>query len=310
MTLLVNRLFLPIIALAVAANTAAPDKTDGDAAALIPEAIRSMLDAALKSGNVGDVSTIVKYARIADPETADTVLAIAEKWRRDRDRAHREVLGNSGFLDLWTGKVELGGYLTTGNSKTAGGTIVADAVREGLDWRHKFHLQADYQSARGVTTREHYLASYEPNYKINDRAYVYGAAQFESDRFLGYNSRYTLSSGVGYSVVKAPPIQLNLELGPAYRQTQFTNDTNQSSIAGRGTLDLKWKILDGFSLEQQASAYVERYNSTLNSMTALRAKLLGPLSAQLSYNVQYESEPPAGSVTTDTTSRASLVYSF
>ena len=305
-----TKLLLPLVALALSANTAPTAKAGKDVAALIPEAIRSMLDAALESGNANDISTIVKYARIADPETADSILAIAEQWRQNRERERREILGNARFLDLWTGKVELGGYLTTGNSKTAGGTIVADAVREGLNWRHKFHVQTDYQSARGVTTREHYLASYEPNYKINDRAYIYGAAQYESDRFLGYGSRYTVSAGVGYSVFKAPPIQLNLELGPAYRQTQFTDNTDQSSIAGRGSLDLRWRILDGFSLEQQASAYVQRYNSTLNSMTALKAKLIGPLSAQLSYNVQYESEPPAGSVTTDTTSRASLVYSF
>ena len=38
--------------------------------------------------------------------------------------------------------------------------------------------------------------------------------------------------------------------------------------------------------------------------------LFGPLSAQLSYAVQYESMPPEGRRDTDTTSRASLVYSF
>ncbi|RZM03817.1 MAG: DUF481 domain-containing protein, partial [Sphingomonas sp.] len=37
---------------------------------------------------------------------------------------------------------------------------------------------------------------------------------------------------------------------------------------------------------------------------------IGPLSAQFSYNFQYESLPPAGRKTTDTISRASLVYAF
>ncbi len=39
-------------------------------------------------------------------------------------------------------------------------------------------------------------------------------------------------------------------------------------------------------------------------------KLLGPLSARLSYNIQFESRPPVGRVNTDTTGRASLVYAF
>jgi putative salt-induced outer membrane protein len=180
----------------------------------------------------------------------------------------------------------------------------------GLRWRHKFHGQADYQSNLNITTREHYLASYEPNYKFDDRAYLYGALQYEGDRFLGYNNRYSASVGAGYSVLKTARTRLDLELGPAYRNTDFTDDTVQSAIAARGTMNFSWRITNGLSVSQIASAYVQRYNSTLGGTTALNAKLIGPLSASLSYTVQYESEPPVGSMTTDTTSRASLVYSF
>jgi putative salt-induced outer membrane protein len=42
----------------------------------------------------------------------------------------------------------------------------------------------------------------------------------------------------------------------------------------------------------------------------LLAKLFGPLSAQFSYTLQYESTPPIGRETTDTTSRAALVVVF
>ncbi|WP_332908732.1 DUF481 domain-containing protein [Sphingomonas mollis] len=293
-----------------AATPPAPPSGPTDAGAMIPESIRAMLDAALESGNDGDVSTIVRYARSADPLSGDAVLAIAEKWRADRAAAREQVIRQASFLNLWKGRAEVGGFVTTGNSDTAGGSAVLAAEREGLQWRHKFRAQADYQESLNVTTREHYLISYEPNYKFDDRAYVYGAVQYESDRFLGYNDRLSISSGAGYSLVKGPRTQLDLELGPAYRHTAFTDDTIQSSIAGRGSLDFRWQILGGLTLREQASAYVQRFNSTVSSMTAINAKLLGPLSAQLSYNVQYESMPPVGRETTDTISRASLVYSF
>jgi putative salt-induced outer membrane protein len=42
----------------------------------------------------------------------------------------------------------------------------------------------------------------------------------------------------------------------------------------------------------------------------LRARLFGPFSAQMSYAVNYESAPPVGRKTTDTTSRASLLIDF
>ena len=281
-----------------------------DAGAMIPENIRAMLDAAIESGNDGDVSTIVKYARAADPLSGDAVLAIAEQWRADRTAAREAVIRQASFLNLWSGRAELGGFVTTGNSETAGGSVVLDANREGLQWRHKFHAQADYQQSLGTTTREHYLVSYEPNYKFDERAYVYGQVQYEADRFLGYTDRFSASSGFGYSAIKSPAVQLDLEVGPGYRHTSFTDDTVQSSITGRGSVDLRWRILPGLSVSQNAVAVAQRFNSTVSGTTAVTAKLLGPLSAQLSYYFQYESMPPAGRETTDTISRASLVYSF
>lgn len=168
----------------------------------------------------------------------------------------------------------------------------------------------DYQRSLGVTSREHYLAAWEPNWKIDDRSYIYGAGQFESDRFLGYTTRYSVSAGAGYSALKGDRLKLDLELGPAYRATSFTDGETERSIAARGSVDFAWKLSKGVQLTQNASAYVERYNSTVTGTTALNAKVLGPLSAQLSYNVQYESMPPEGRVTTDQISRAGLVYAF
>ena len=302
---------LPILLLAAIASSALPAAGSPDSRQVeIPPTIKAMLDAALASGNDGDINTIVKYARAAYPASGDAVLATAERWRADRDARRTETIREASFLDLWRGKAELGGYLTTGNSRTFGVTGAFAATREGLRWRQKFRAQADYQENAGIATREHYLASYEPNYKVDDRAYLYGQAQFESDRFLGYRERYSASLGAGYSAIKSARLKVDLELGPAYRSTAFTDETTQNSLAARGSMDLNWKLLPGLSVSQNASAYVQHYNSTVSSATALNAKLIGPLSAQLSYNVQYESMPPAGSVSTDTTSRAALVYSF
>ena len=110
--------------------------------------------------------------------------------------------------------------------------------------------------------------------------------------------------------IKNPKVRLDLELGPAYRYTNFTDDTLENNIATRGSVDFSWKVSPAISITQQADAYLERYNSTVTGTTALNAKLFGPLSAQLSYNFQYESMPPTGGVSTDTTSRAALVYTF
>ncbi len=276
----------------------------------IPAPVRAMLDAAFANDNESEVSTIVKYAKVTNPAAAGAITAMADAWRADRQAHKVAVIQRAGLFNLWSGKAELGGYFSTGNTQTKGLTGLLDLTREGLQWRHKFHAQADFQSNRGVTSREHYLVSYEPNYKVDDDRYIYGAGQYESDRFLGYTDRLSFSVGAGYNVIKNDRVTLDLELGPAFRNTYFTNGVTQTSLASRGSLVFNWRLTTAISLKQDASAYLQKFNSTVSGTTALNAKLIGPLSAQLSYQVQYESEPPAGRQDVDTTGRAALVYSF
>ena len=276
----------------------------------IPPEVRAMLDAAMQTGDESGVDTIVKYARVADPGSGDLVLRRATDWREARARARDQRVRRAGALELWSGRVEAGGFASSGNTDVTGLTGSADLPREGLRWRHRLLAQADFQRTAGVTSRERYVAAYQPNYKIDDRGYIYGNAQYESDRFLGYDNRYSVSVGAGYGVLRRPGLTADVELGPAFRHTDVIDDTTQRSLAVRGSLDLDWTLLSGLTVTQDAAMYLERYNSTVRSVSAIEAKLLGPLSARLSYTVQYESAPTEGRVPTDRTSRASLVYTF
>jgi putative salt-induced outer membrane protein len=276
----------------------------------IPPTIKSMLDAAMQSGNENDVATIVKYAKSADPASGDLVMRIASDWRKQRQQTAQQKLREADFLDLVKGHAELGGYVSTGNTENVGLSAAITLRREGIEWRHKLRFQADYQESLGVTTQDRYLAAYEPNWKFDDRAYLYGAAQYERDRFSGFDSRFSVSAGAGYSAIKSPAMKLDLELGPAFRQTDFIDQTSESNVAARGSLDFGWKLTRGISVTQNASAYVEQSNSTISTKSALLTKLIGPLSAQVSYSMQYESMPPIGRKTTDTISRAALVVDF
>lgn len=289
---------------------AAPVWANGEDPDSVPPPIKAMLDAAMDSGNEGDVAVIVKYARAAAPESAETVLRIATRWNDERRETAQRKLREADFFDLMKARAELGGYVQSGNTENVGLAASVEIKREGLDWRHKLRLQADYQESLGQVTRERYLAAYEPNWKLGERAYLYGAGQFESDRFSGFTERYSVSAGAGYSAIKRPGMKLDLELGPAFRSTRLITDTTESNVAARGSVDFDWKLTRGITVRQNASAYVQDANSTVSSKSALLARLIGPLSAQLSYTLQYESMPPAGRKSTDTTSRAALVLDF
>jgi putative salt-induced outer membrane protein len=266
----------------------------------VPPTIKAMLDAAMESGSEGDVAVIVKYAKAAAPESADLVARLASDWRTARQQTAQRRLREADFFDLIKARAELGGYVTSGNTENVGLSAQVQIQREGLDWRHKLSLQADYQESLGT----------EPNWKLGERAYMYGAAQYESDRFSGFTDRVSVSAGAGYSAIKKRGMRLDLELGPAFRSTRLITDTTESNVAARGSMNFDWKLSRGITVRQNAAAYVQDANSTVTSKSALLAKLIGPLSAQLSYTLQYESMPPASRKSTDTTSRAALVLDF
>ncbi|WP_343521501.1 DUF481 domain-containing protein [Sphingomonas sp.] len=276
----------------------------------VPPAIKAMLDAAMRAGDEAAVNAIAKYAKAGDKPSAELVQRAAGNWKDERREAAQRRLREARFLDLVKGRAELGGYINTGNSETVGLTGVLDLKRDGFLWRQKLRLQADYQESLGRVAQERYIAAYDLNYKVEDRAYIYGAAMFESDRFAGFDQRYSLSAGAGYTALDSGGLRLDVELGPAFRHTDLTDDTVESQLAARGKLDFDWKLSPTITFSQDAAAYVQSSNSTITGKTALRAKLFGPFSAQMSYAVNYESMPPIGRKTTDTTSRASLLVDF
>lgn len=283
----------------------------GDAGkAPIPAPLRAALDAAMAGGREDEVLTVSKYAQQAAPDSAEAIARLIAAWQDNRRQLAEQRLREASFLALVHGHVEVGATVTTGNSRNLGFNGAVDATREGLRWRHKVRLLADYQRSAGIVSRERFLAAYEPNYKWSDRAYGFGLAQIESDRLLGFTERYTASAGAGYSAIRSKRMKLDLEASPALRLTYFTDDTSATTLAGRASLTFDWKLSAGLSFNQAAIGFLESDNSTVSTTSAFKARLLGPLSAALTYNVQYESAPPPGRRTTDTTTRASLFFDF
>ena len=281
--------------------------------AALPDPVKAMIDAAVASKNDADIKSVVKLAKSTNPDDVAEIDAIVASYNAEQAElaatAERKKM-EGGLLDNWSGQGELGGFHTGGNTKSTGVTASIKLKKEGRNWRHNFRAIADYQRTNGVTDREQFLAAYEPNYKFNERLYAYGLAQYERDKFQGFSARYTLSGGLGYAVIKADDVVLNVKAGPAWRKTNLIGGGSDSSLAGLAALDSYWQVADNLRLTQDASAYLQSGNKTFTSTTGLEAKLVGALSARVSYAWEHETDPPIGIEKTDTISRATLVYGF
>jgi putative salt-induced outer membrane protein len=279
--------------------------------------VRAVIDAAIKSDDAAAIGAVVRFTKQSNPEVAgqiDQIYAgwsarMAEKKARE-EQERRERLAAARFFQYWRGEIEIGASRSTGNTENLGiyGAVRFD--REGINWRHKIIGRTDVQETSGVTTTERVTASWQPNYKFDDRLYAYGLGQYEHDQFLGYANRYTGGGGLGYRLVAGSKLILDLEGGPVLRQTDFIDEPNETTIAGRASLSMRWKVTPTLQLSQDAAVYVEQGNNNATSTTALDTRLLGALKARFSYNLQYERDTPAGRESLDTLSRATIVYSF
>lgn len=283
----------------------------------LPDNVKSMIEAAVRTKDSAVVSAVVKAAVSTQPYDKEEIRAmhqafldanareIAEKANAERERIRRAAL-----LELWTGKVELGAFRATGNTSNFGYTGAVKLDRKGLNWQHTVQLNADYQKDRGNVSREQYGASYQPRFTLNDGLFIYGRVQYEKDRIQGYLDRYSLSGGLGYRILKRDNVSLSMEVGPALRRTRYVEVPEETTWSGLTSVDFDWQILPTMKLTQDASSYIETGNSTFTSATGFEIGMGRGLKTRLSYSIEHETSPPDGSLKTDTISRFSLVYGF
>ena len=295
--------------------------------AQLAQPVRDMIEAAIATGDVDTAKAVVDVARTTNPQDVAEIDAMFGNFQSAQAEeaaaaaaAEELAVREAGLFDNWSGEGQIGFFQSSGNTDSMGLTAQIALNREGINWEHKFRAAADFRRNNGATDREQFMAVYEPRYQINDRLFAYALGQYERDRFQGFSGRYSFSGGLGYRVIDNDALRLSVKAGPAWRKAQFVNGTSESNIAALAGLDFDWRISNRIKLTQDtnavadaggsAVAIVDSNNVTLNFVTGLEGKISDSLTARLSYTVEYDSNPPAGAVSTDTLTRFTLVYGF
>jgi putative salt-induced outer membrane protein len=297
------------------------------AAAALPDAARTIIDAAILTGDKAKVAAVADVARAAFPADRAEIDQLQSAFDADqaklaaaRERERLAKLRSAGPLDLWKGRGELSGFRATGNGESTGVSGALAATRTGIDWSHTMTLRADLQSARGTLTRDYLMASWEPRYQIDKGVFAYGLTQLERNRVQGIAMRYVVSGGLGVKVIDDPKVDLAIKAGPTLRGTRYLVGESEDRIAGLFGLNFDWRFTDTLKLTQTANAVAETgasalaivdgHGATVNLVTGLEAKVTDRLNTRVSYSVDYDSQPAFGKVSTDTMTRFGIVYGF
>lgn len=211
-----------------------------------------------------------------------------------------------------SGQVALGYLATSGNTESTNANASFELLYALDFWKHQFDISAVTATNNAVKTAEAYSAKYEGRRAFGEdkKAYIFTALDWKEDRFSAYDRQVSETAGYGRRLIEKGPHVLNAEIGAGSRQATLRDGTDRNDSIVRGAVDyaLTFSEMTGFTqdliIESGAS------NTSYESVSALKARLVGNIGLVLSYRVKHNSDVPPGVEATDRFTSISLEYSF
>jgi putative salt-induced outer membrane protein len=213
--------------------------------------------------------------------------------------------------DPITGKAALGYLATNGNTEStnANGSFELDWDRGG-PWTHEWTAQIISASTAGTKTAESYAAGYKARRALSETSYLFAAGDWRQDRFSSYSRQVSETVGYGYRLIDNDRQTLAIEGGAGAKQSDLIDGTELDEAIVRGGLDYVLRISENSEFTQKLLLEVGDENRYTESISALKATLVGDLALVLSYTIKNNSAVLPGIEKTDTFTAISLEYGF
>lgn len=224
----------------------------------------------------------------------------------------------------WTGQGQAGLVLARGTLDTTTANAKLDATDTIGDWKHLTHLAFLYGESGKVSSAQRLEGSWESDYNFTKRTFVFGSVNGENDHFDGFIYQVTFASGLGYKFIDTDTTKLTGNLGVGYRRLQTetfgTADANGfvsrtpgpqvGDAVGTAGLDYSQQITKTTKLTDKLLVQGGGENTAVANDFAVQVSMTQLLALSVGYGVRYNSEPPAGTKSTDQLFTVNLVYSF
>jgi putative salt-induced outer membrane protein len=213
--------------------------------------------------------------------------------------------------DPITGSAALGYLATSGNTDS---TNANAAFKLGWDrggvWRHEWTALYVTVRTNDVTAAEAYAAGYKAQRDFTETSYLFAAGDWRKDRFSGYEKQVSETVGYGRRLIDNERHTLAVEGGIGAKQSTLIDGTDLDEGIVRGGLDYLLRISESSEFNQRLLTEIGSDNRYTESVSALKATLVGNLALVLSYTVKNNSDVPPGIEKTDTFTAISLEYGF
>ncbi len=282
-------------------------------AADIPELAEAPLRAAYESKNefvMGAVAQRVKQEFALTQEDIDAYLASLQA-EAIRVASIAPAAGDKEKGPI-SGDVEAGFNLQNGNTKEEeirfAGTLNYEP--QDTNWANTTTFLAENNKSNGSRSNEEYRLGNQTRWKFSEKEYAFLELDYVSDRFGGFDSRFSQSIGYGRELYANESFTWGGEIGAGARQTKLTNGDKEESVLGTIKTTGDWKITETLHFKQVFQSEFTSDNVISESDSELKSDLTDNLYLSLGLNVEHVSDAPAGSSQTDTRTRAAIGYKF
>ena len=272
----------------------------------------------------------------AQAKTTDTNAANASDILFSLEKADESQQPSSGTL--FTASAQLGFLYLTGNTKSAD-------IKTGLDlrferdlWRSFFifdllikktemetevnanNIRKDFE-----TTDHKWSLTSQTNYTLNsiNQNYIYGSFFYEENRFSGFDSQASISTGWGRRWYENKQSSFDADIGPGFKR-DVTQVTPEEILNGMTSQTQDTLILQAQALYiRQINEHIEfkqlmivkhaievGQNSTYKAESSITSRLIDSLQLKLNFVIDYNSKVDDDKENLNTETSAVLIYSF
>ena len=202
------------------------------------------------------------------------------------------IVGTPRERNYWSGNVNLGGNIRSGNTEQIDYTARFGAMRRTINNRMTFDYVGSITRIDSEDTSNNHRANVGWDRFVSRRLFVSLAnVEWYRDRFQNIANRWTLGAGLGYEIIDTSRATWSVNGGPAWQSTAWDSveagdDDTSGSLALHVGTDLDLELTDSIDFYASYDAlFTEQDSGTYSHHldTGLEIELIGDLDFNIAW---------------------------
>jgi putative salt-induced outer membrane protein YdiY len=220
-----------------------------------------------------------------------------------RDSLQSFTRGGAKERDYWSGKVDLGLTIRSGNTEQTDYNGQAHLKRRTPTTRVKVDYIGNISKTDTEETADNHRINGEFDVWLTRHFYlVVPYAEYFSDPFQNIAERDTFGVGVGYDIIHRPKMEWTISVGPGYQRTRFASTqageaSKEETVAGTFGSVFDWDITKDLELMLEYRgqfASEEAGGTTHHAVSTLSVDVTKRLDVDFSFVWDRTNNPKAG----------------